>query len=165
MDNKKTIKNLKKIRKEVYYQKYTNLPTQTKILTFLPKYFEYLFYGLLVAVPLSLSAGLSYFHALNYTEIVVSIVILALISRIQREIGRLAMEEPLEKLYNSGVEWLVVANGVLLGSTDCIPDENGNYLFKPCEGAFNSSALEEHTLYPLGTIILEHLKSESLSKL
>ena len=73
------------------------------------------------------------------------------------------MEEPLEKLYNSGVEWLVVNNGILLGSTDFVPDENGNYLFKPCEGTFNSSALEEHTLYPLGTIILEHLKSESIS--
>ena len=163
MEDKKTVKKLKKIRKEVYYQKYTNLSAIAKILTFLPKYLECLFYGLLVAVPLSLSVGLSYFHALNYTEIGVSIVILALIPKIQREIGRLAMEEPLEKLYNSGIEWLVVANGVLLGSTDCIPDENGNYLFKPCEGTFNSSALEEHILYPLGTIILEHLKSESIS--
>ena len=164
MDNKKTIKNLKKIRKEVYCQKYTNLPTTTKLLTFLPKYLEYLFYGLLVTVPLTLSTGLPYLQALRYVEIGVSVVILALIPKIQREVGRIAMEEPLEKLYNSGVEWLVVNNGILLGSTDCTPDENGNYLFKPCEGTFNSSALEEHTLYPLGTIILEHLKSESLSK-
>lgn len=164
MDNKKTIKNLKKIRKEVYYLKYTFLPTSTKILTFLPKYLGYLFYSLLVTVPFALSTGLPYLQMLRYVEIVVSIIIIALIPKIQREVGRIAMEEPLEKLYNSGVEWLVVNNGILLGSTDFVPDENGNYLFKPCEGAFNSSALEEHTLYPLGTIILEHLKSESLSK-
>lgn len=118
MDNKKTIKNLKKIRKEIYYQKYTNLPTQTKILTFLPKYFEYLFYGLLVTVPFALSTGLPYLQMLRYVEIVVSIIIIALIPKIQREVGRIAMEEPLEKLYNSGVEWLVVNNGILLGSTD-----------------------------------------------
>ena len=163
MENKKTIKNLKKIRKKVYYLKYTSLPTSKKIISFLPKYMEHLFYGLLVAVPLTLSTGLPYLQTLRYVEIGISIVILALIPKIQREFGRISMEEPLEKLYNSGIEWLVVANGVLLGSTDCTPDENGNYLFKPCEGAFNSSALEEHTLYPLGTIILEHLKSESIS--
>lgn len=163
MDNKKTIKNLKKIRKEVYYQKYTNLPTQTKILTFLPKYFEYLFYGLLVAVPLTLSTGMPYFQMLRYVEIGISVLVLALIPKIQREFGKISMEEPLEKLYNSGVEWIISNNGVLLGSTDFVPDANGNYLFKPCEGAFNSSALEEHTLYPLGTIILEYLKSESIS--
>ena len=163
MDNKKTIKNLKKIRKEVYYQKYTNLPPQTKILTFLPKYFEYLFYGLLVTVPFALSTGLPYLQVLRYVEIGISILILALIPKLQREVGRITMEEPLEKLYNNGVEWLVVNNGTLLGSTDFVPDENGNYLFKPCEGTFNSSALAEHTLYPLGTIILEHLKSESIS--
>lgn len=164
MNNKKTIKNLKKIRKEVYYLKYTFLPTYTKILTFLPKYLEYLFYGLLVAVPLTLSTGLPYLQALRYVEIGISVLVLALIPKIQREFGKLSMGEPLEKLYNSGVEWIVANNGVLLGSTDFVPDENGNYFFKPCEGTFNSSALEEHTLYPLGTIILEHLKSESLSK-
>lgn len=163
MEDKKTVKKLKKIRKEVYYQKYTNLSAIAKILTFLPRYLEGLFCGLLVSVPLTLSAGLSYIQALIYIEIGVSIAILALIPKIQREVGRIAMEEPLEKLYNSGVEWLVVNNGILLGSTDFVPDENGNYLFKPCEGTFNSSALEEHTLYPLGTIILEHLKSESIS--
>lgn len=164
MDNKNTIKNLKKIRKEVYYQKYTNLPTQTKILTFLPKYLGYLFYGLLVTVPFVLSTGLPYLQVLRYVEIGISILILTLIPKIQREVGRISMGEPLEILYNSGIEWIVANNGVLLGSTDFVPDENGNYLFKPCEGTFNSSALEEHTLYPLGTIILEHLKSESLSK-
>lgn len=164
MNNKKTIRNLKKIRKEVYSLKYTSLPTSTKIISFLPKYMEHLFYGVLVAVPFTLSTGLPYLQMLRYVEIVVSIIIIALIPKIQREVGMIAMEEPLEKLYNSGVEWLVVNNGVLLGSTDFVPDENGNYLFKPCEGTFNSSALEEHTLYPLGTIILEHLKSESLSK-
>lgn len=163
MDNKKTIKNLKKIRKEVYSLKYTSLPTSTKILTFLPKYLGYLFYGLLVAVPFALSTGLPYLQTLRYVEIGISVVILALIPKLQREVGRITMEEPLEKLYNNGVEWLVVNNGTLLGSTDFVPDENGNYLFKPCEGTFNSSALAEHTLYPLGTIILEHLKSESIS--
>lgn len=163
MDNKKTIKNLKKIRKEVYYQKYTNLPTQTKILTFLSKYFEYLFYGLLGTVPFALSTGLPYLQMLRYVEIGISVLVLTLIPKLQREVGRITMEEPLEKLYNNGVEWLVVNNGTLLGSTDFVPDENGNYLFKPCEGTFNSSALAEHTLYPLGTIILEHLKSESIS--
>ena len=164
MNNKKTIKNLKKIRKEVYSLKYTSLPTSTKIISFLPKYLEYLFYGLLVTVPFALSTGLPYLQMLRYVEIGISVLVLALIPKLQREVGRITMEEPLEKLYNSGVEWLVVANGILLGSTDCTPDENGNYLFKPCEGTFNSSALEEHTLYPLGTIILEHLKGESLSK-
>lgn len=164
MDNKKTIKNLKRIRKEVYYFKYTSLPTSTKIISFLPKYVEHLFYGLLVAVPLTLSTGLPYLQTLRYVEIGISILVLALIPKIQREVGRISMGEPLEILYNSGIEWIVANNGVLLGSTDFVPDENGNYLFKPCEGTFNSSALEEHTLYPLGTIILEHLKSESLSK-
>lgn len=147
----------------MYYLKYSSLPTSTKILTFLPKYLGYLFYGLLVTVPFALSTGLPYLQMLRYVEIVVSIIIIALIPKIQREVSRIAMEEPLEKLYNSGVEWLVVNNGILLGSTDFVPDENGNYLFKPCEGTFNSSALKEHTLYPLGTIILEHLKSESIS--
>lgn len=163
MDNKKTIKNLKKIRKEVYSLKYTSLPTSTKILTFLPKYLGYLFYGLLVTVPFALSTGLPYLQMLRYVEIGISVLVLALIPKLQREVGRITMEEPLEKLYNNGVEWLVVNNGTLLGSTDFVPDENGNYLFKPCEGTFNSSALAEHTLYPLGTIILEHLKSESIS--
>lgn len=163
MDNKKTIKNLKKIRKEVYSLKYTSLPTSTKILTFLPKYLGYLFYGLLVTVPFALSTGLPYLQMLRYVEIGISVLVLALIPKLQREVGRITMEEPLEKLYNNGVEWLVVNNGTLLGSTDFVPDENGNYLFKPYEGTFNSSALAEHTLYPLGTIILEHLKSESIS--
>jgi hypothetical protein len=163
---KKQRKNIKKylsrVRKMVFFEKYTALPISEKFKYFLTYYLEHLFGGLLVSLPLIVAFGGSFLKALTISEIFVSIIVLITIPYHQRETGKLFMNNGIEKTYRDGAEWIVRdSNNIYFTSCDTIPtDRPENFIL--CEDNIEVVGLPTNTIGSIGELLLgsfNHLTS------
>ena len=165
--NKKQRKNIKKylgrVRKMVFFEKYTALPISEKFKYFLTYYLGHLFGGFLVSLPLTVAFGGSFVKSLTLTEICVSILVLITISHHQRETGKLFMNNGIEKTYRDGAEWIVRdSNNIYFTSCDTIPtDRPENFIL--CEDNIEVIGLPTNTIGSIGEMLLggfDHLTSQ-----
>lgn len=164
--DKKQRKNIKKylarVRKKVFFEKYTALPISEKFKYFLTYYLGHLFGGFLVSLPFTIVLGGSFIKALTLTEICVSILVLITISHHQRETGKLFMNNGIEKTYREGAEWIVRdSNNIYFTSCDTIPtDRPENFIL--CEDNIEVVGLPTNTIGSIGEMLLggfNHLTS------
>lgn len=165
--DKKQRKNIKKylgrVRKMVFFEKYTALPISEKFKYFLTYYLGHLFGGFLVSLPLTVAFGGSFVKSLTLTEICVSILVLITISHHQRETGKLFMNNGIEKTYRDGAEWIVRdSNNIYFTSCDTIPtDRPENFIL--CEDNIEVIGLPTNTIGSIGEMLLggfDHLTSQ-----
>lgn len=165
--DKKQRKNIKKylgrVRKMVFFEKYTALPISEKFKYFLTYYLGHLFGGFLVSLPLTVAFGGSFVKSLTLTEICVSILVLITISHHQRETGKLFMNNGIEKTYRDGAEWIVRdSNNIYFTSCDTIPtDRPENFIL--CEDNIEVIELPTNTICSIGEMLLggfDHLTSQ-----
>lgn len=165
IDNKQR-KNIKKylsrVRKMVFFEKYTVLPVGEKLKYFLTYYLGHLFGGFLVSLPFTIVLGGSFTKALTLTEICVSILVLITISHHQRETGKLFMNNGIEKTYRDGAEWIVRdSNNIYFTSCDTIPTDSPEN-FTLCEDNIEVVGLPTNTIGSIGEMLLggfDHLTS------
>lgn len=156
--DKKQRKNIKKylgrVRKMVFFEKYTALPISEKFKYFLTYYLGHLFGGFLVSLPLTVAFGGSFVKSLTLTEICVSILVLITISHHQRETGKLFMNNGIEKTYRDGAEWIIRDNNnVYFTSCDTIPTDNPeNFIL--CEDNVEVVGLPTNTIGSIGELLL-----------
>lgn len=100
-------KYLSRVRKQVFFEKYTALPVQEKFKYFLTYYLGHLFGGFLVSLPLTVAFGGSFIKALTLTEICVSILVLVTIPYHQRNTGKMFMNVGIEKTFRDGLSGLL----------------------------------------------------------
>lgn len=164
--DKKQRKNIKKylgkVRRLVFFEKYTTLPISEKLKYFLTYYLGHLFGGFLVSLPFTIVLGGSFIKALTLTEICVSILVLITISHHQRETGKLFMNNGIEKTYRDGAEWIVRdSNNIYFTSCDTIPtDRPENFIL--CEDNIEVVGLPTNTIGSIGEMLLggfDHLTS------
>ena len=162
-EQRKNIKKyLGKVRKLVFFEKYTVLPIREKFKYFLTYYLGHLFGGFLVSLPLTVALGGSFIKALTLTEIFVSILVLITIPHHQRETGKLFMNTGIEKTYRDGAEWIIQDNhGIYFTSCDTIPTDNiDNFIL--CEDNIEVVGLPTNTIGSIGEMLLggfNHLTS------
>ena len=155
---KKQRKNIKKylsrVRKLVFFEKYTALPISEKVKYFLTYYLGNLFGGFLISLPLTVAFGGSFLKALTLSEIFVSIIVLVTIPHHQRETGKLFMNVGIEKTYRDGMEWIVQdSNGIYFTSCDTIPTDNlENFIL--CEDNVEVVGLPINTIGSIGELLL-----------
>ena len=93
--NNKQRKGIKKylgrVRKKVFFEKYSTLPVGEKFKYFLAYYLGHLFGGFLVSLPLIVAFGGSFVKAITFTEIFVSTLVLFTIPYHQRKTGKIFM--------------------------------------------------------------------------
>lgn len=165
--NNKQRKNIKKylgrVRKMVFFEKYTALPISEKFKYFLTYYLGHLFGGFLVSLPLTVAFGGSFVKSLTLTEICVSILVLITISHHQRETGKLFMNNGIEKTYRDGAEWIVRdSNNIYFTSCDTIPTDSPEN-FTLCEDNIEVVGLPTNTIGSIGEMLLggfDHLTSQ-----
>lgn len=155
-------KYLGRVRKRVFFEKYTALPISEKFKYFLTYYLGHLFGGFLVSLPLTVAFGGSFVKSLTLTEICVSILVLITISHHQRETGKLFMNNGIEKTYRDGAEWIVRdSNNIYFTSCDTIPtDRPENFIL--CEDNIEVVGLPTNTIGSIGEMLLggfDHLTS------
>lgn len=155
--DKKQRKNIKKylsrVRKKVFFEKYTSLPIEEKFKYFLTYYLGHLFGGFLVSLPLIIACG-SFLKVLTISEILVSIIVLITIPYHQRETGKLFMNIGIEKTYRDGEEWIVKdSNGAYFTSSDTIPTDNPEN-FVLCEDNIEVVGLPTNTIGSIGEMLL-----------
>lgn len=156
--DKKQRKNIKKylsrVRKMVFFEKYTSLPIEEKFKYFLTYYLGHLFGGFLVSLPLIIAFGGSFLKVLTISEILVSIIVLITIPYHQRETGKLFMNIGIEKTYRDGEEWIVKdSNGAYFTSSDTIPTDNPEN-FVLCEDNIEVVGLPTNTIGSIGEMLL-----------
>lgn len=157
IDNKQR-KNIKKylgrVRKKVFFEKYTALSIGEKFKYFLTYYLGHLFGGFLVSLPFTIALGGSFIKALTLTEVCVSILVLITISHHQRETGKLFMNNGIEKTYRDGAEWIVRdSNNIYFTSCDTIPtDRPENFIL--CEDNVEVVGLPTNTIGSIGELLL-----------
>ena len=95
-------KYLGRVRKKVFFEKYTSLPIEEKFKYFLTYYLGHLFGGFLVSLPLIVAFNGSFIKAITLTEIFVSILVLFTIPYHQRKTGKMFMNVGIEKTYRDG---------------------------------------------------------------
>lgn len=164
--DKKQRKSIKKylgrVRKKVFFEKYTALPVGEKFKYFLTYYLGHLFGGFLVSLPLIIASGGSFLKVLTISEILVSIIVLITIPYHQRETGKLFMNIGIEKTYRDGEEWIVKdSNGAYFTSSDTIPTDNPQN-FVLCEDNIEVVGLPTNTIGSIGEMLLggfDHLTS------
>ena len=147
-------KYLGKVRKLVFFEKYTALPISEKFKYFLTYYLGHLFGGFLVSLPLTVALGGSFIKALTLTEICVSILVLTTVSHHQRETGKLFMNTGIEKTYRDGTEWIIRdINNHYFTSCDTIPtDSPENFIL--CEDNIEVVGLPTNTIGSIGELLL-----------
>ena len=155
-------KYLGRVRKKVFFEKYTSLPIEGKFKYFLTYYLGYLFGGFLVSLPLTVAFGGSFVKALTLTEICVSILVLVTIPYHQRNIGKMFMNTGIEKTYRDGAEWIIRDNNnVYFTSCDTIPtDSPENFIL--CADDIEVVGLPTNTIGSIGEMLLggfNHLTS------
>lgn len=164
--DKKQRKNIKKylgrVRKKVFFEKYTSLPIEEKFKYFLAYYLGHLSGGFLVSLPFTIALGGSFIKAITLTEIFVSILVLFTISHHQRETGKLFMNNGIEKTYRDGAEWIVRdSNNIYFTSCDTIPTDRPEN-FTLCEDNIEVVGLPTNTIGSIGEMLLggfDHLTS------
>lgn len=165
--DKKQRKNIKKylgkVRRLVFFEKYTALPISEKFKYFLTYYLGHLFGGFLVSLPLIIVFNGSFVKAVTLTEILVSIVVLITIPYHQRETGKSFMNTGIEKTYRDGAEWIIRDNNnVYFTSCDTIPtDSPENFIL--CEDNIEVIGLPTNTIGSIGEMLLggfDHLTSQ-----
>lgn len=163
---KKQRRNIKKylgrVRKKVFFEKYTTLPIGEKFKYFLTHYLGHLFGGFLIALPLTVAFNGSFIRALTLSEIFVSIIVLITIPHHQRETGKLFMNNGIEKTYRDGADWIIRDNnGRYFTSCDIIPtDSPENFIL--CEDNIEVVGLPTNTIGSIGEMLLggfDHLTS------
>lgn len=164
--DKKQRKNIKKylgrVRKKVFFEKYTSLPIEEKFKYFLTYYLGHLFGGFLVSLPLTVAFGGSFLKALTLSEVFVSVIVLITIPHHQRETGKLFMNNGIEKTYRDGAEWIIQdSSGRYFTSCDTIPTDNKeNFIL--CEDSIEVVGLPTNTIGSIGEMLLggfDHLTS------
>lgn len=155
-------KYLARVRKQVFFEKYTALPIGEKFKYFLTYYLEHSFGGFLVSLPITITLGGSFIKALTLTEICVSILVLVTIPYHQRNTGKMFMNVGIEKTYSEGAEWIVRdSNNIYFTSCDTIPTDNPeNFLL--CEDNIEIVGLPTNTIGSIGELLLgsfNHLTS------
>lgn len=164
---KKQRKNIKKylsrVRKLVFFEKYTALPASEKLKYFLTYYLGHLFGGFLVSLPLTVAFGGSFGKALTLSEICVSILVLVTIPYHQRNTGKMFMNVGIEKTYRDGAEWIIKdSNDIYFISCDTIPTDNiDNFIL--CEDNIEVVGLPTNTIGSIGEMLLggfDHLTSQ-----
>lgn len=155
-------KYLGRVRKKVFFEKYTSLPIEEKFKYFLTYYLGHLFGGFLVSLPLIVAFGGSFTKALTLSEIFVSIIVLITIPHHQRETGKLFMNNGIEKTFRDGAEWIVRdSNNIYFTSCDTIPTDNPeNFIL--CEDNIEVVGLPTNTIGSIGEMLLggfDHLTS------
>lgn len=165
IDNKqrKCIKKyLARVRKMVFFEKYTSIPVGEKLKYFLTYYIGHLFGGFLVSLPFTIALGGSFIKALTLTEVCVSILVLTTVSHHQRETGKLFMNTGIEKTYRDGAEWIVRdINNHYFTSCDTIPTDSPEN-FTLCEDNIEVVGLPTNTIGSIGEMLLggfSHLTS------
>lgn len=156
--DKKQRKNIKKylgrVRKMVFFEKYTALPISEKFKYFLTYYLGHLFGGFLVSLPFTIALGGSFTKALTLTEICVSILVLITIPHHQRETGKLFMNNGIEKTYRDGTDWIIRdSNGRYFTSCDTIPTDSPEN-FTLCEDNIEVVGLPTNTIGSIGELLL-----------
>lgn len=156
-------KYLARVRKQVFFEKYTALPVSEKFKYFLTYYLGHLFGGFLVSLPLIVVFNGSFVKAITFTEIFVSILVLTTISHHQRETGKLFMNNGIEKTYRDGAEWIIKdSNDIYFTSCDTIPTDNLEN-FTLCEDNIEVVGLPTNTIGSIGEMLLggfDHLTSQ-----
>lgn len=155
-------KYLGRVRKKVFFEKYTSLPIEEKFKYFLTYYLGHLFGGFLVSLPLIVAFNGSFVKAVTSTEIFISIIVLFTIPHHQRDTGKLFMNVGIEKTYRDGMEWIVQdSNGSYFTSCDTIPTDNlENFIL--CEDNVEVVGLPTNTIGSIGEMLLggfNHLTS------
>lgn len=155
-------KYLGRVRKKVFFEKYTSLPIEEKFKYFLTYYLGHLFGGFLVSLPLTVALGGSFIKALTLTEICVSFLVLVTIPYHQRNTGKMFMNTGIEKTYSEGAEWIVRdSNNIYFTSCDTIPtDSPENFIL--CEDNIEVVGLPTNTIGSIGEMLLggfNHLTS------
>lgn len=155
-------KYLGRVRKKVFFEKYTALPIGEKFKYFLTYYLGHLFGGLLVSLPFTIALGGSFIKAFALTEICVSILVLVTTPYHQRETGKLFMNTGIEKTYRDGAEWIVRdINNHYFTSCDTIPTDIPEN-FTLCEDNIEVVGLPTNTIGSIGEMLLggfSHLTS------
>lgn len=156
-------KYLSRVRKQVFFEKYTALQVGEKFKYFLTYYLGHLFGGFLVSLPLIVVFNGSFVKAITFTEIFVSILVLTTISHHQRETGKLFMNNGIEKTYRDGAEWIIKdSNDIYFTSCDTIPTDNLEN-FTLCEDNIEVVGLPTNTIGSIGEMLLggfDHLTSQ-----
>lgn len=156
--DKKQRKNIKKylgrVRRKVFFEKYTALPVGEKFKYFLTYYLGHLFGGFLVSLPLIVAFNGSFVKAITLSEIFISIIVLVTIPHHQRETGKLFMNVGIEKTYRDGMEWIVRdSNNLYFTSCDTIPtDKLENFVL--CEDNVEVVGLPTNTIGSIGELLL-----------
>lgn len=147
-------KYLGRVRKKVFFEKYTSLPIGEKFKYFLTYYLGHLFGGFLVSLPPIVAFGGSFIKALTLTEICVSILVLVTIPYHQRSTGKMFMNNGIEKTYRDGAEWIIKDNkGIYFTSCDTIPtDSPENFIL--CEDNIEVVGLPTNTIGSIGELLL-----------
>lgn len=165
--DKKQRKGIKKylgrVRKKVFFEKYTALSIGEKFKYFLTYYLGHLFGGFLVSVPFTIALGSSFIKALTLSEICVSILVLVTIPYHQRETGKMFMNVGIEKTYREGAEWIIRdSNNIYFTSCDTVPTDNlDNFIV--CEDNVEVVGLPTNTIGSIGEMLLggfDHLTSQ-----
>ena len=156
-------KYLSRVRKQVFFEKYTALPVQEKFKYFLTYYLGHLFGGFLISLPGTVIYGGSFLKVLTTIEIFVSIMVLITIPHHRRETGKLFMNKGIEKTYRDGAEWIVRdSNNIYFTSCDTIPtDRPENFIL--CEDNIEVVGLPTNTIGSIGKMLLggfDHLTSQ-----
>jgi|GEM_PF-6906954 hypothetical protein len=147
-------KYLGRVRKMVFFEKYTTLPVSEKFKYFLTYYLGHLFGGFLVSLPLTVAFGGSFLKSLTLSEIFISIIVLITIPHHQRETGKMFLNNGIEKTYRDGAEWIIQdSNGIYFTSCDTIPTDNlENFIL--CEDNVEVVGLPINTIGSIGELLL-----------
>lgn len=156
-------KYLSRVRKKVFFEKYTTLPVGEKFKYFLTYYLGHLFGGLLVSLPLIIVFNGSFVKAITFTEIFISTLVLFTIPYHQRKTGKQFMNVGIEKTYRDGAEWIIRdSNNIYFISCDTIPtDSPENFVL--CEDNIEVVGLPTNTIGSIGEMLLggfDHLTSQ-----
>lgn len=156
-------KYLSRVRKKVFFEKYTALPVGEKFKYFLTYYLGHLFGGLLVSLPLIIVFNGSFVKAITFTEIFISTLVLFTIPYHQRKTGKQFMNVGIEKTYRDGAEWIIRdSNNIYFISCDTIPtDSPENFVL--CGDNIEVVGLPTNTIGSIGEMLLggfDHLTSQ-----
>lgn len=155
-------KYLARVRKTVFFEKYSALPVGEKFKYFLAYYLGHLFGGFLISLPCTVIYGGSFLKVLTTIEIFVSIMVLITIPHHRRETGKLFMNTGIEKTYRDGAEWIIQdSSGRYFTSCDTIPTDNKeNFILY--EDNIEVVGLPTNTIGSIGEMLLggfNHLTS------
>lgn len=147
-------KYLGRVRKKVFFEKYTALSIGEKFKYFLTYYLGHLFGGFLISLPLIMLFNGAFMKSFTITEIIVSSVALITIPYHQREIGKLFMNVGIEKTYRDGMEWIIKdSSGIYFTSCDTIPTDNLENFIR-CEDNVEVVGLPINTIGSIGELLL-----------